>query len=163
MASDIYWIDHPGAFRLATMARPRAGDWLADEVGNWDRHGVDRVVSLLEPAEVADLDLHAEASLCRARGIEFLSLPIADRGIPEDLPAVTSLAREIAASRATVAIHCRIGIGRSSMIAAAVLCASGMTPEAAFSAIELARGLPVPDTASQREWVVRFHARLHGT
>jgi protein-tyrosine phosphatase len=156
MASDIYWIEHPGAFKLAIMARPRAGDWLEDEIDNWKREGVERVISLLERAEAADLDLGAEADLCAARGIAFLSFPIVDRAVPEDLHATAHLAREIAGSGKAVAIHCRAGIGRSSIIAAAVLCASGMRADAALSAIQQARRVPVPDTDEQRDWVIRF-------
>jgi hypothetical protein len=71
MPSEIYWIEHTGPFKLAIMARPRAGDWLEYEVDNWKSHGVELVVSLLERGEVDDLDLRDEAGLCRARGIEF--------------------------------------------------------------------------------------------
>lgn len=134
----------------------RAGDWLADEIGNWDRHGGELVVSLLEPGSGRS----AVAGLCGARGIEFVSLPIADRGTPEDLRPVMTLAREITGSRRAVAIHCRAGIGRASLVAAAALCGSGMTPDAALSAIGRAHGLPVPDTDSPRDWVERFHEAL---
>src|SRR5438477_7668874 len=60
MHSDIYWIDRGGAGRLAIMARPRAGEWLEDEVAHWRAVGVDTVVCLLEPAEIAELALADE-------------------------------------------------------------------------------------------------------
>jgi protein-tyrosine phosphatase len=160
MTSDIYWIAHPGPFRLAIMARPRAGDWLADEVENWRRQGIERVVSLLEREEVAELGLEGEATLCRECGIAFASFPIADRATPEDWRAALALAREIAGGGKAVAIHCRIGIGRSSIIAAAALCTGGMEPEAALAAIRQARGVPVPDTEQQRDWILRLGERL---
>lgn len=34
------------------MARPRAGEWLEDEIAGWRAQSVDIVVSLLEPAEI---------------------------------------------------------------------------------------------------------------
>ena len=47
MASDIYWIEHPFAQRIAIAARPRAGDWLDDEIDHWFSAGIGLVVSLL--------------------------------------------------------------------------------------------------------------------
>jgi len=40
MVSDIYWIKTSASLRLAIMARPRAGDWLEDEIDHWKREGV---------------------------------------------------------------------------------------------------------------------------
>jgi protein-tyrosine phosphatase len=154
MVSDLYWIDHQSALpRLAIMARPRSGDWLADEIAAWRDAGVGTVVSLLEPWETLELGLQAEAGLCRESNIDFISFPICDRGVPEDADEVARLCRSIAASDKAVAIHCRAGIGRSALVAAAVLTLVGAEPDAAFAAIGAARGLQVPDTDMQREWV----------
>jgi len=64
------------------MPRPRGGDWLEDEIGSLRAVGVDVVVSLLEPAEIIELDLQAEMRICEMRHIEYLSFPIPDRGVP---------------------------------------------------------------------------------
>ena len=53
-------------------------------------------------------------------------------------------------------VHCRQGIGRSSLLAAALLQHAGLDHETAFTRIEAARGRPVPDTAEQKEWVRAF-------
>jgi hypothetical protein len=45
------------------------------------------------------------------------------------------------------------------MIAAAILIKDGMTPDAALHRISEARGLPVPETPEQQEWVRTFAAR----
>ncbi len=58
----------------------------------------------------------------------------------------------------TIAVHCRAGIGRSSLIAACVLAVSGTDPDAAFALIAAARGVAVPDTMEQRDWVAQFRA-----
>lgn len=79
--SRLHWIEMPG--RLAIMARPRADDWLEVDVAEWKTSGVDLVVSLLERDEVSELGLQEEADLCWASGIEFISFPIPDRGVPE--------------------------------------------------------------------------------
>src|SRR5262249_42214453 len=100
-----------------------------------------------------------EAACCAAAGITFLSFPFADRGVPgseaDALAFVRRLAALLAAGKA-VAVHCRQGGGRSAVIAACVLASLGDTTEAAFERVTRARGRPVPDTAEQREWVLRF-------
>jgi protein-tyrosine phosphatase len=60
-----------------------------------------------------------------------------------------------AAGRATL-IHCRAGIGRSSVIAACALICSGMEADRALALIKDARGVSVPDTEEQRDWVIAF-------
>jgi len=69
------------------------------------------------------------------------------------------LARRISATiddGKAVVIHCRAGIGRSSLIAACVLALRGYDAASAFDAIAKARGLAVPDTEAQRAWVAVF-------
>jgi len=43
---------------------------------------IDTVVNLLEPDEVKELELEDEAAICRECGIELISFPIPDRGVP---------------------------------------------------------------------------------
>ena len=135
------------------MARPRAGDWLAGEIAGLREAGVGMVVSLLEKAEVEELGLEAESSPCAEHGIQFVSFPIADRGVPEDADRVSDLCSLISAFDSPVAIHCRAGIGRSALVAASVLRKAGMDTDLAFDLIGQARGLLVPDTEAQKEWV----------
>ncbi len=143
---------------MAIMARPRADDWLEAEIGEWKACGLQMVVSLLEREEVSELGLQREAELCRVNGIEFVSLPIPDRGVPETRPALelaNSIANGMAGGR-SIAIHCRAGIGRSSVIAACALICSGIEASDALAMIKDARGLNVPDTDEQRDWIIAF-------
>jgi hypothetical protein len=55
-----------------------------------------------------------------------------------------------------VTVHCRQGIGRSSLAAASVLVSAGERPYDAWRKIENSRGCPVPDTPEQEQWVVKF-------
>jgi protein-tyrosine phosphatase len=153
MASDIFWIETASNLKLAIMARPRSGDWLEDEIANWAREGVGLVVCLLDREEVDELGLQSEPTVCRTNQIEFISYPIADRGVPTDAVSAVALAQRIISSGKPTAIHCRAGIGRSSVIAALTLRLAGISSEEAFSAIGEARRLAVPDTDAQREWV----------
>jgi protein-tyrosine phosphatase len=110
------------------LPRPRGGDWLADEIRSWKDAGVDVAVSLLEPHEVASLDLQAEDELSRQEGIEPVPFSIPDRGVPESKRRYDELIRSLfAALKAgrTVGVHCRQGIGRSAIVAAGTLVLGG--------------------------------------
>ena len=172
MRPSVYWIDIGGLLsgspernerfgRLAIMARPRAGDWLEDEITGWKAEEIDTVVSLLERDEVDELGLNLEAALCAREGIEFISFPIADRGVPASARAAERLATSLVSrlrNGKNIAIHCRAGIGRSSVVAACVMVNAGATAPAAFDRISAARGVQVPDTKGQREWVADYRA-----
>jgi len=166
MRADFYWIPTPTCGRLAIFARPRGGDWLGEEVAGWTRTGVEVAVSLLTPAEEAEFDLVGEGDLTRERGIRFESLPIADRGVPGSMEAFAGLTSRLATDLTngkTVIIHCRQGIGRAGMLAAAVLATLGVAGDAALRSIESARGRPVPETAEQRRWLTEFAAHTPQT
>jgi protein-tyrosine phosphatase len=143
------------------MARPRGGDWLAGELAAVRSLGVDTLVCLLTNGELAELDLQAEAHLAVDAGLHFMSFPIPDYAVPPLELATAQLIAQLAQlvrAGQTAAIHCRQGIGRSSLIAASVLTQLGVEPPAAWAAITAARGRPVPDTEEQRQWVVSFTA-----
>jgi len=157
----MFWIEADGPGRLGIAARPRAGDWLDDEIKHWRAASVDVVVSLLEAHEVHELGLGAEHDRCVEAGITFISLPIPDRGVPGSLAKTRDVVATCKARLAEgdgVIIHCRAGIGRSSMIAACVLAGRGYSLEDAFRMIAAARGLPVPDTRPQADWAAEFTA-----
>jgi protein-tyrosine phosphatase len=163
MKVEAYWISGPWPGRLGIVPRPRGGDWLAGEVLAWREARIDIVASLLTPDEVSELDLRHEATLTRAEGVEFLSLPIPDYGVPPEEESFAQVVRQLDqalhAGR-SVAVYCRQGIGRTSVLVAALLVAAGVEPEDAFQRIAKARGRPVPDTREQREWVAQHAARL---
>ncbi|HTU18440.1 MAG TPA: ATP-grasp domain-containing protein [Gemmataceae bacterium] len=162
MRAELFWIETVREGRLAVLPRPRGSDWLEDEVRSLRASGVDVLVSLLTREEEAELDLVDEAACCAAGGIEFISFPFADRGVPTSAPDALVIVRRLAALVAggkAVAVHCRQGVGRSAVIAACVLASLGERAEAALDRVARARGRPVPDTPEQREWVQRFSDR----
>lgn len=156
---DLYWLREVEGVRLAIMPRPRSGEWLADEIAGWNRLGVQTVVSLLELHEVRELDLANEESLCRAAGLQFISFPVPDRGVPSNSAAFAHLVAAIEQrlrSGESVAVHCRAGIGRSGLLGACVLKAFGVDPDSAFRLLSRARGVTVPDTDAQIAWVREY-------
>jgi protein-tyrosine phosphatase len=163
MRAELYTVEFDGLGKLSVMARPRGGDWLTDEVQAWQDACVDVIVSLLMREEQQFLELLDEAPLCQRRGLIYISYPIPDRGVPSTISdaksIIDALARYITEGK-HVAVHCRMGIGRSTMMAAATLVALGETPERAFAMIQEARGCEVPDTPEQLQWVKRFSAGI---
>jgi len=165
MTPDLFWIPGPWRGRLAIAARPRGGDWLDDEARGWRQAGIDVIVSLLEGDEAAELDLVNEADAAQENGIRFVSFPIPDRGVPASAPAAASLIAAIlnALERGSnVAVHCRQGVGRSGLIAAAVLASAGIDPERAIEVVSSARGQTVPETPGQNSWLQHLPSELAG-
>lgn len=161
MHAEMYPITDCPSGRLAIMPRPRAGDWLEDEAESWRRQGLDVVVSLLEDHEVAELGLGDEARACERAGLRLVRFPVPDRGVPASGTAVSALVSallaELRAGRG-VGIHCRIGVGRSACLAVCVLAALDVPLKTAWESVERSRGLAVPDTPGQRDWVTGWLA-----
>ena len=159
MTPDLHWIPGPWPGKLAIVARPRGEDWLADEAAALRRAGIDMVVSLLEPDEAARLGLGGEGRELAHSGVRFQSLPIPDRGVPASQSVTTELLQQILAelrSGHAVAVHCRQGIGRSGLIAIGVLLAAGTELNRAIEITSAARGLTVPETQVQLQWLTRL-------
>ena len=152
---DLFWIDES----LAVAARPRGGDWLDDEMASLVGQNVTMVVSCLTPAEEQELELEAEHKLATRHGLGFVRAPMPDRGTPPSRSQLEAVIAQIASRRSAgerVVIHCRQGLGRAPLVAAASLVRSGKTPDEAWDLISERRGRPVPDTDVQRAWLESF-------
>lgn len=161
MSADPYWITGPWSGNLGLAARPRGGDWLEAELAAWKRSGIDAIVSLLTPDEEQELELTHEGSQARAMGMTFLSLPIRDRQVPGPATDVNSTLQRVDAllcSGRNVLVHCRQGIGRTGLVASALLINKGTDPASAVKLVSAARGVPVPETSEQRQWIEQFAA-----
>jgi protein-tyrosine phosphatase len=155
----VFWINPGANGRLAIVPRPRGDKRLAEDLAALRQEGIDILVSLLTPQEVADLGLAREAALCEQTGIEFRSLPIPDHGVPVSHRQLQELADALATERLhgkNIGAHCRAGIGRSALLMAAILCVEGLSPERALRLISNGRGVQVPDTPEQAEWLAGF-------
>lgn len=159
MPIQLHWLEGPWPGKLALEARPRGGDWLDDELAQWRRAGVDEVVSLLTPEEENSLELRQEAQTTKKFGMQFTSLPIQDRHVPEsEIRLEETLARmnrELFSGR-NLLVHCRQGVGRTGLVAACLLIKNGMSPGAAVDAVSATRGLPIPETQEQRDFIERY-------
>jgi protein-tyrosine phosphatase len=157
--TQLFWIAGPWRGRLAIAPRPRGDDWLDDETVAWRANGIDTVVSLLMPEEADQLGLAREAAASEAAGMQFRSLPIVDRSVPESLSVALSLMNDLdnqLTEGRTVVIHCRQGIGRAGLIASALLVDAGFSPAEAVRRVSDCRRVPVPETSEQRAWIDAF-------
>ncbi len=158
MKPHYYPIARSGAGILSTMARPHGDHWLRPCLQLLAQGGVTAIVSMLTPGEEAQLGLAAEASTAADLGLEYLSVPIHDFAVPtDDLAEASAWIRAHLESGGHVVVHCKGGIGRSAMMAGAVLVDEGVPPDEAWQRIAEARGLAVPDTESQRDWLANRH------
>lgn len=159
MSTELHWISGPWPGKLAVAARPRGGDWLADEIIRWKRQGVGAVLSLLTPQEERDLDLTEEPGVVRSAGLIFNSFPIPDRQVPSsqsNLASVLDKTNRSLAKGTNLVIHCRQGLGRSGLVAACLLATTGLSPGAAVEIVSAARGVAIPETQEQKDWIDRY-------
>jgi protein-tyrosine phosphatase len=157
----LHWVSGPWLGRLALAARPRGGDWLADEMAGWRRSGIDMVFSLHTREEERDLDLTKEREEVKARAMEFISFPIADCQVPASESSVRAILGKLDAelsSGRNIIVHCRQGVGRTGLVASCLLVAKGQEPEAAVNHLSTVRGIAVPETAEQRRWIDHYAA-----
>jgi predicted protein tyrosine phosphatase len=118
MRPTIFTVERKGPGTISTMGRPRGGDWLDDEVSALRAIGVGVLVSTLTASESRELELSDEPQAARSVGLRFLSLPTPDRGAPEKSGFLALLDDLEGAVRSDhVVVHCRMGIGRSSLVA----------------------------------------------
>ncbi|HEX6429789.1 MAG TPA: dual specificity protein phosphatase family protein [Niastella sp.] len=157
MYTKIYWIhDFANGAKLGIMPRPRGDDWLEEEIVKLKKQNTGLWVSLLEQDEMNELGLRNQPALCSKHDLEYINFPIVDRHVPDKGTKIDSLIEQLyqkIQNGNSVVIHCRMGIGRSSIIAACVLLKQGFKTEQILQKITSARGLKVPDTDDQIQWL----------
>ncbi|MDR3774972.1 MAG: hypothetical protein P4L26_16580 [Terracidiphilus sp.] len=168
----IYWIHGPSPaphspaplapVSLAIVLCPRGGRHLHNELFHLRNAGIDALVSLLSDDQVDMLDLADEPLVAHRVGMQFLHHPIPDHELPPDPHAFHSFVANLAhrlRSGQRIGIHCWGSIGRAPLAAACTLIHLGWEPREALTAVEAARGCPVPDTEEQERWILRYKAR----
>ncbi|MEM7251216.1 MAG: hypothetical protein AAF493_07335 [Pseudomonadota bacterium] len=161
MAYSIYSVDGIGGGTLSIAPRPPGGDGLSDAATELGRRGVDWVVSLLASDEVIRFGLGDAAGEFNRCGIRFSSFAIQDFGTPsvdQAAELVTALCAGLREGQ-HILLHCHGGVGRSGLMAAAVMIASGFDVRRSIQSISTARGCQIPETPAQRAWLEAFASR----
>jgi protein-tyrosine phosphatase len=156
----VLWIEEANPSRLAIVLRPRGDEGLRADLELVREAGIDVLVSLLTADDNEDLGLTAEGKIAEQLGMKFISYPILDRCTPSDLASFRALVadlRDQVRAGKRVGAHCRGCIGRATVLIASVMIALGWDASQALQKIERARGLPIPDTPEQLEWILNFH------
>ena len=160
--NDIFWIKGNPPVPLAIVLCPLGGDGLRDELLELKRGGIETLVSLLRHDEAIMLRVDREGPIAEKIGLRFLSHPIPDVHVPPNTAGfqafVANLANRLRAGE-HIGVHCRGSIGRATVTAACTLIQLGWTAKAALAAIEAARGLSVPDTQEQEDWILCYKAK----
>ena len=111
-----------------------------------------------ERNEIEEFELGGAEDAAQKAKIELWRFPIPDREVPllRDVEAVVDRAVSALHDCRNVAFHCRQGIGRSGIMAAATIIRLGETADFALECVSSARGRGVPDTVEQEQWVREF-------
>jgi protein-tyrosine phosphatase len=142
---------------LAIMARPQLSRGQPDSIATLADNGIECIVSLLEAAESSMLGLDTEAEVVTDNGMSFISFPITDYGVPSSQGDFSILIADLfqqLKEGSNVLLHCRGGVGRSGLVAAGVLLQTGLDPIPAFNCVSDKRGIRVPETTQQRDWLI---------
>ncbi len=156
MQTEIFTIAKIGDGFLAAMPRPNKYCDLEAGVQLISDTGVNRIVSLLELKEATNLGLIDERSIAERHNIEFVNLPIADLKLPQSASVFAEQSKQLydtICEGVNTLVHCRAGIGRTGMLCAAILANAGYTFAQAIDRISAQRGVRVPDTQVQLQWL----------
>ena len=153
----MYKIGSIGEGFVAIMARPSLEADAVASISNIARLGIQQVVSLLESNESRNLGLNAEREQVKAHGMGFISFPIPDMGLPSSVEEYALLSEKLfnqVNAGVNTLIHCHAGIGRSGLLVAGILLHCDMDPQQAFAYASRMRGVRVPETPAQEQWLI---------
>jgi protein-tyrosine phosphatase len=120
-----------GAGRPSYPDEPPKAEAVEAGVRAWRESGVGLVLSLIEDWELPRRAPGLFEALARER-IALRRYPIADFGVPREVPSFSHLLSEIGERLAAgdgVLVHCNAGLGRTAVVLASILKAHGLAAD----------------------------------
>ncbi|GAA3703231.1 cyclin-dependent kinase inhibitor 3 family protein [Oceanisphaera sediminis] len=117
---------------------------LSESLTQLKAQGVTALITLMSSEELAESGLPDFACAVNASHLDWFQLPIPDFGVPgADFDQAWDVCHTELLQRLhsgdTLALHCKGGSGRTGLVAAKLMLASGESPAAAISAIQALR------------------------
>ena len=160
----IYWVDQLQKGKIGMSTRPRGGEWLEIDIQKLVLASTDILVSLLNHSEIKELKLETEKTISHQLGIEYINYEIEDRHVPESLITFKKLIFYLHGQLLkgkTIVIHCKMGIGRTSIVSASLLSIYSSFYNDVFTLLSNVIGLTVPDIEEQKQWTLEFIESLN--
>ncbi|WP_164905247.1 protein-tyrosine phosphatase family protein [Aequorivita ciconiae] len=141
---------------------PRGGGLLEDDIRELSDLNISLLISLLTFTESAQLELSAEADVCRSYSVDFINFPIMDKGICgfDNFVEFIELIYHKTQEMNSILIHCQHGVGRSGMIALGLMVKSGKDLEESIKLVSKNRGYTIPQSISQRKLLSAYYKSL---
>jgi protein-tyrosine phosphatase len=120
--------------------------------------GVQRLLLLVDDAELRHWSDPAIVELARAAGVMVIRHPIPDGQAPGSIAEMRVILDEIREGRASgnVAVACMGGVGRTGTVAACALVQGGMTAAEAIALVRAVRHPTAVETVEQERFVRSF-------
>lgn len=163
---DVFKVLHSDTLQLYIASKPDVNKQLDKEIYSLTTLGEKIIMcSLLTKSEVQEFQLEKQDEICSNHHIKFVSLEIIDQSIPgyKDFVELISQLVKLNNNANAIVIHCNHGVGRSGMVAAAVLMHFGYTLEQACELLTKIRGYTVPQSSSQLKLLAYYFKNIeHG-
>lgn len=147
----------PGKYQPGGATAHWERDLSVDARDLAEKYATRVLVSLVEDHELRELKIEGLVAACEARAIRVLRRPFADQGVPslELAKGIVAEVLEAAGRGENVVIHCKGGLGRTGLIAACALVATGLDPASAIRATRKARRNTI-ENQSQLDFIQGF-------
>ncbi|MCB9737971.1 MAG: dual specificity protein phosphatase family protein [Deltaproteobacteria bacterium] len=157
--------EHPRTGRLFLTLCPgrtdRGRDLEAD-LATIAGHGVHHVVCLCSERELQDAGVGDYEARLQAHGLVLHHEVVADQGAPptDADDKIARLDQVLLGRGVDVVVHCMGGLGRTGLLAAALLIRRGMGADEAIAAIRAVRSPRAVETEAQEAWLRGYAGRV---